>query len=132
MENNRNSLSRVLGRTDILAIGFGTMVGWSWVMLATTWLTQAGFWGTIIAFIIGALIIMGVGAAYGELTSALPLAGGEVVYVYRAMGAKVAWMVGWVMALAYLGVAAWEGIALATALDAMFPVGQFLPLWEAL
>ncbi|MCB6367452.1 amino acid permease, partial [Intestinibacillus massiliensis] len=100
MENNRNSLSRVLGRTDILAIGFGTMVGWSWVMLATTWLTQAGFWGTIIAFIIGALIIMGVGAAYGELTSALPLAGGEVVYVYRAMGAKVAWMVGWVMALA--------------------------------
>ena len=130
MENNRNSLSRVLGRTDILAIGFGTMVGWSWVMLATTWLTQAGFWGTIIAFIIGALIIMGVGAAYGELTSALPLAGGEVVYVYRAMGAKVAWMVGWVMALAYLGVAAWEGIALATALDAMFPVGQFLPLWD--
>ena len=130
MENNRNSVSKVLGRTDILAIGFGTMVGWSWVMLATTWLTQAGFWGTIIAFIIGALIIMGVGAAYGELTSALPLAGGEVVYVYRAMGAKVAWMVGWVMALAYLGVAAWEGIALATALDAMFPVGQFLPLWD--
>lgn len=130
MSDNRNSLSKVLGRTDILAIGFGTIVGWSWVMLATTWLTQAGFWGTIIAFIIGALIIMGVGATYGELTSALPLAGGELVYIYRAMGGKAAWVVGWVMAFAYLGVAAWEGIALATALDSILPIGQFVPLWD--
>lgn len=130
MEKKSNSLSKVLGRTDILAIGLGTMVGWSWIMLATTWLTEAGFWGSILAFVASALIIMGVGAAYSELTSALPLAGGELVYVYRALGGKTAWMVGWVMALAYLSVAAWEGIALATALDAMFPVGQFLPLWD--
>ena len=88
MEGHRNSLSKVLGRTDVLAIGFGTMVGWSWVMLASTWLTQAGFWGTILAFLIGSLIILGVGALYGELTSALPQAGGEVVYMYRAMGGK--------------------------------------------
>ena len=130
MDQNRNSLSRVLGRTDVLAIGFGTMVGWSWVMLATTWLTQAGFWGTIIAFLTGALIIMGVGAAYGELTSALPLAGGEVAYVYRAMGEKASWLVGWIMTFAYLGVAAWEGIALATALDSILPLGNFFPLWD--
>lgn len=130
MANNRNSLSKVLGRTDVLAIGFGTMVGWSWVMLATTWLTQAGFWGTILAFITGSLIILAVGAAYGELTSALPLAGGEVAYIYRALGEKAAWIVGWVMTFAYLGVAAWEGIALATALDSILPLGYYLPLWD--
>ena len=130
MEGHRNSLSKVLGRTDVLAIGFGTMVGWSWVMLASTWLTQAGFWGTILAFLIGSLIILGVGALYGELTSALPQAGGEVVYMYRAMGGKAAWLVGWVLAFAYLGVAAWEGIALATALDSILSIGLYLPLWE--
>lgn len=130
MEGKRNNLSRVLGRTDVLAIGFGTMMGWSWVMLATTWLTQAGFWGSIVAFLTGALIIMGVGAVYGELTSALPLAGGELVYIYRAMGGKAAWLVGWIMAFAYLGVAAWEGIALATAMDSVLPIGSYGPLWD--
>ena len=108
MKDQRNSLSKVLGRTDVLAIGFGTMVGWSWVVLATTWLTQAGLWGTIAAFLIGGLVILGVGTVYGELTSALPLTGGEIVYTYRAMGSKVAWIVGWVMTFAYLGVAACE------------------------
>ncbi len=130
MEDKPNNLSKALGRTDVLAIGFGTMLGWSWVMLATTWLTQAGFWGAIIAFLTGALIIMGVGAAYGELTAALPLAGGELAYIYRAMGRKAAWLVGWIMAFAYLGVAAWEGIALATAIDSVLPIGLYAPLWE--
>ncbi len=130
MEKTRSSLSKVLGRTDVLAIGFGTMLGWSWVMLATTWLTQAGFWGAIIAFLTGALIIMSVGAVYGELTAAFPLSGGELVYVYRAMGGKAAWLVGWVMTLAYMGVAAWEGIALATAIDSVLPIDLYGPLWE--
>lgn len=130
MKDNRSSLSKVFGRIDVFAIGFGTMVGWTWVMLATTWLTRAGFWGTILAFAIGTLIIMGVGSAYGELASALPLAGGEVVYIYRAMGEKAAWIVGWVMTFAYLGVAAWEGIALATAVNSVLPLGHFLPLWD--
>lgn len=130
MKSNYDKLSRVLGRTDVLAIGFGTMVGWSWVMLAATWLTEAGFWGTILSFLSGSLIILGIGAIYGELTSALPQAGGEVVYVYRAMGGKAAWIVGWILTFAYLGVAAWEGIALATALDSILPIGYYFPLWE--
>lgn len=130
MKDNRSSLSRVLGRIDVFAIGFGTMVGWAWVMMATTWLTKAGFLGAILAFAIGTLIIMGVGAAYGELASALPLAGGEVVYIYRAMGGRAAWLVGWIMTFAYLGVAAWEGIALATAVDTILPLGGFVPLWD--
>lgn len=130
MSDNKNHLSKILGRTDILAIGFGTMVGWSWVMLSTTWLTAAGFWGTILAFLLGASIILGIGATYGELTAALPLAGGELVYIFRAMGKRAAWLVGWIMAFAYLGVAAWEGIALATALDSILSIPQYLPLWD--
>lgn len=130
MKHNRNSLSKVLGRTDVLAIGFGTMVGWGWIMLATTWLTKAGFWGTITAFLIGALVFLGIGAVYGELTSAMPCAGGEVAYIYRAMGGKAAGIVGWILSFAYLGVAAWEGIAIATALDFVLPIGLYVPLWD--
>jgi len=130
MSENRNTLSRVLGRTDIIAIGFGTMVGWSWIVMAASWVNEAGMAGALTAFIIGGIIILAIGLTYGELTAALPLAGGEFVFVYRAMGDSAGWLAGWVMALAYLGVAAWEGIALATAIDYMMSLPYIAPLWE--
>lgn len=127
---DRNTLSKVLGRTDIIAIGFGTMVGWTWIMMTATWVTEAGVLGAIIAFILGGGIILAIGSIYGELTAALPLAGGEFVYAYRASGSKFAFAVGWMMTLAYLGVAAWEGIALATAIDYVLPVIDAVLLFE--
>lgn len=130
MNENRHSLSKVLGRTDIIAIGFGTMVGWSWVIMAPSWINEAGVAGALAAFATGGLIILAVGMIYGELTAALPLAGGEFVFTYRAMGERISWLVGWVMALAYIGVAAWEGIALATAIDYMLPIPSAVPMWE--
>ena len=126
----RNTLSRVLGRTDIIAIGFGTMVGWSWIMMAASWVSEAGILGTVTAFAIGGALILAIGSIYGELTAALPLAGGEFVYAYRALGSRFALVVGWIMALAYLGVAAWEGIALATAIDYVLPIADAVYLFE--
>lgn len=130
MEKKRNLLSKVLGRTDIIAIGFGTMVGWSWVMMGPIWVNEAGLVGAIAAFIIGGAIILTIGLTYGELTAALPLTGGEFVFAYRAMGNRAACIVGWIMSMAYIGVAAWEGIALATAMNYMFPLPQVGLLWE--
>jgi len=130
MNENKNHLSKVLGRTDIIAIGFGTMVGWSWVMMVTSWINQAGLEGTLCAFLLGGMIILAVGLTYGELTSALPLAGGEFVFTYRAMGKNAACAVGWIMAMAYMGVAAWEGISIATAIDFVLPIPSVFPLWE--
>ena len=130
MDEKRNVLSKALGRVDVIALGFGTMVGWSWIMMAASWVTGAGFSGAIIAFILGGGILLLIGLIYGELTAALPLAGGEFVFAYRAVGRKTAFITGWVMVLAYLGVAAWEGIALATALNYLFPIPRIWPLWE--
>ena len=130
MKDNRNKISKVLGRTDIIAIGFGTIVGWAWVMMTPLWINEAGLGGTVTAFLIGGLIILAVGITYGELTAALPLAGGEFVFVYRTMGARMAFLVGWIMILAYVSVAAWEGIALTTALDYLFQIPSAGLLWE--
>ncbi len=130
INENKNSLSRALGRTDILALGFGTMVGWSWVMVMTTWITEAGFLGAILAFLTGSFVIFIIGITYGELTAALPLAGGEIVYVYRALGYRMALVVGWIMSFAYIAVAAWESIATATALDYLLPLPYLFHLWD--
>lgn len=88
MKDMGNSVSKVLGRTDIIAIGFGTMIGWSWVMMAPSWINEAGMMGALAAFVLGGLLILAVGLTYSELTSALPLSGGEFVFVYRAIGRR--------------------------------------------
>ena len=41
-----DSLKRVLTRMDTLALAFGAMIGWSWVLLTGTWTEQAGTLGT--------------------------------------------------------------------------------------
>jgi len=118
--------------TDVLALAFGTMIGWGWIMLAGKWVTDSGVFGAILAFAVGAVLCIFVGLTYAELTPALPLAGGEVVFAYRAMGYNASMITGWMIAFAYLGVAAWEGPALATALGFLF--GDHLPagfvLWK--
>ena len=130
MKDMGNSVSKVLGRTDIIAIGFGTMIGWSWVMMAPSWINEAGMMGALAAFVLGGLLILAVGLTYSELTSALPLSGGEFVFVYRAIGRRPAWLVGWIMSIAYIGVVAWEWIATSTAINYMFSVPSAVPLWE--
>ena len=130
MQENNHSFQRVLGRTDVLTLAFGTMIGWGWVVLSGFWTHEAGMLGSLIAFAIGAAVCIFVGMTYAELTVALPLAGGEMVYVYRAMGQGMAWLIGWSICFAYVGVAAWEGIALATAIDYILPIPKVWHLWD--
>jgi amino acid transporter len=130
MQENNHSFQRVLGRTDVLTLAFGTMIGWGWVVLSGFWTHEAGMLGSLIAFAIGAAVCIFVGMTYAELTAALPLAGGEMVYVYRAMGQGMAWLIGWSISFAYIGVAAWEGIALATAIDYILPIPKIWHLWD--
>ena len=130
MTDDNHSFQRVLGRTDVLTLAFGTMIGWGWVVLSGLWIHEAGMIGSLIAFAIGAVLCILVGLTYAELTAALPLAGGEMVYAYRAMGNGMAWLIGWAISFAYIGVAAWEGIALATAIDYILPIPKVWHLWD--
>lgn len=125
----RESLSKVLGRRDILALAFGTMVGWGWVMLTAGWVQSAGVIGAIIAFLVAAVLCMFVGSTYAELTPALPLAGGELVFAYRGLGYFWSWFTAWAICLAYIGVAAWEGIAISTAINYILPFPELVELW---
>ncbi|MEG0661853.1 MAG: APC family permease, partial [Anaerovoracaceae bacterium] len=119
-KTERQELKRALSMKDVLALAFGTMIGWGWIMLAGQWVSMGGVVGAILAFAIGAIMCIFVGLTYAELTPALPLSGGELVFSYRAMGYNASWITGWMITFAYIGVAAWEGPALATALQFLF------------
>jgi amino acid transporter len=125
----RQSLKRAMSNRDVLALAFGTMIGWGWIMLAGEWVALAGIAGAILAFVIGAVLCIFVGMTYAELTPALPLAGGELVFSYRGLGYVPSWITGWMITFAYVGVAAWEGPAFVTAIDYVLPIPRFGYLW---
>ncbi len=83
-EDSKTQFLRVLGRREVLALAFGAMIGWSWVVLSGTWISSAGTLGAIVAFFIGGAAILLIGLTYAELASALPFAGGELAYSKRA------------------------------------------------
>jgi basic amino acid/polyamine antiporter, APA family len=87
--DNQESFVRILGQKDLIALAFGAMIGFGWVVLVGTWLLDAGSLGAIIAFLIGGILVVFVGLTYSELVSAMPKAGGEHNYAWRALGRQV-------------------------------------------
>ncbi len=114
-------LLKVLGNRDVLALAFGAMIGWGWVVTAGLWITEAGSVGAIIAFLIGGLMVVLVGLTYAELASAIPLAGGELYYIFKAMGRVPSFITTWAIVLGYVSVVAFEAVALPTVFEYLAP-----------
>lgn len=121
---------RVLGRKEVLALAFGAMIGWSWVVLSGTWISSAGTLGAILAFLLGGAIMLVIGLTYAELASALPFAGGEHVYAHRALGAGASFICTWAIILGYVSVVTFEAVALPTVLDSLIPGLDKVFLWQ--
>ncbi|MBO8157569.1 MAG: APC family permease [Bacillaceae bacterium] len=105
------------------------MIGWGWVVLSGEWITQAGSAGSIIAFLIGGILVLFVGLTYAELTTAFPKTGGAYYFVEYALGKRLAFIVSWALLLGYISVVAFEAVALPTVIDYIFPDFQKGYLW---
>lgn len=128
-DNSTSSFLRVLSRKDVVALAFGAMIGWSWVVLTGTWITSAGVLGAITAFLVGGGAIAIVGLTYAELASALPFAGGEHVYSERALGFHASFICTWAIILGYMSVIAFEAVALPTVMSSLVPGLDMGYLW---
>lgn len=120
MTDNKR-FNKVMSVTDILVVAFGAMIGWGWVVSSGKWIQNAGVIGTIIGFIIGGLMIFFVGMTYAELTPAMPRAGGEHIFSYRAFGATGSFICTWALILSYIGVVCFEAVSLPTIIQYIFP-----------
>lgn len=128
MQNN-TTMKKAFSTKDVLALAFGTMIGWGWIMLSGSWAATAGMLGAILAYCVGAVFCIFIGLTYAELTPAIPCTGGSVVFSYKSMGYWPAVIAGIATSFAYLGVAAWEGPALASAIDYIVPIPKIGYLW---
>jgi APA family basic amino acid/polyamine antiporter len=61
VENGNQSLTRVLSQWDVIALAFGAMIGFSWIILAGSWVLDAGALGSVLAILIGGLMVAFVG-----------------------------------------------------------------------
>lgn len=124
------SLLKVLGNWDALALGFGAMIGFGWVVLTGGWIGSAGTLGATLAMVAGGVIMGVVGLTYAELTAAMPKAGGEHNFLLRGMGPRWSFIGSWAITGGYVTIVAFEAVALPRTALYLFPGLNQVPLWE--
>ena len=123
-------MKKTLSIWNFFTIGFGAIIGTGWVLMVGDWMILGG--GPIaamIAFAIGAVFLLPIGAVFGELTAAIPISGGIIEYVDRTFGSTMSYITGWFLALGNGILCPWECIAISTLVSDMF--GDLFPVLRA-
>ncbi|XVH30271.1 APC family permease [Haloferacaceae archaeon DSL9] len=129
-ERSDHGLKRVLTRRDVFILAFGAMIGWGWIIQTGYWINEAGALGSILAFVLGGVLVAVVGLIYGELASAMPVVGGEHAYSLRALGPLGSFVCTWAIIFGYVSVVAFEAVALPSAMAFLIPNFDQLALWS--
>ncbi len=129
-ETTQSGLEKALGRKEMLILAFGAMIGWGWIILAGDWINDGGPLGAIAAFLGGAAVVGIVALIYSELAASMPLVGGEHVYSLRALGPVGSFVCTWAIIFGYVTVAAFEAVALPSAMAFVIPGFDAVPLWN--
>ena len=117
----RQQLSKDIGTSQFFSLAFGSIIGVGWVVALSAWLSQAGPLGAVIGFAGGGLLMMLIGLCYIEISTMIPVSGGEVVFTYEIFGTKTCFAVGWLFALAYIAIIAFEAISIGWIAGTLFP-----------
>ena len=131
VEDN-GGMKKTLSLWNFFTIGFGAIIGTGWVLQVGDWMVVGG--GPVpamIAFLLGAIFLVPVGAVFGELTAAIPISGGIVEYVDRSFGRTLSYITGWLLALGNGILCPWEAIAISTLVSEMFGSLPGLPVPDA-
>src|ERR1700685_1268499 len=104
MEESRNtgenSLKRTLGPLSLTALGIGAIIGAGIFVMSGLGAHYAGP-GLMLSFVISGLGCAFAGLCYAEFAALIPLAGSAYTYAYAALGALIAWIIGWGLTLEY-------------------------------
>jgi len=110
--------------SQFLSIGLGAIMGVAWAIVLGDWLSRAAPLGAVLGFVLGGACMVPAAMCYAELATALPQAGGDVVYVRVAFGSRAAFLVGWFLVLMAVAVTSFEAISLAWFLNQLAPGHQ--------
>ena len=112
-QNRTKGLDRYLSPVDVWAMAFGVMVGWGvFAMPGNTFLPVAGPAGTLIAMVIGMVIMLIIGGNFSYLMGRSAITGGVYSYTKEAFGRDHAFLSSWFLCLSYLTIVFLNGTAL--------------------
>lgn len=103
MDKKQPGLQKELSQTHVWAIAFGCIIGWgSFINPGKKFLPNSGVYGTAIAMILGALVMIIIAYSYAYMVPKYPKAGGEFTFAKECFGKKMAYVCGWFLVAAYL------------------------------
>jgi len=96
-----HELKRVLGPTNLVALGIGAIIGAGIFVLTGTAAAQYAGPAIILSFILAGTGCLFAGLCYAEFASLIPIAGSAYTYGYATLGEIFAWIIGWDLILEY-------------------------------
>ena len=114
-------LKRNLNPMSVWAIAFGCIIGWgSFINPGKKFLPKSGVYGTAIAMVLGALVMIIIAFSYAYMVPKYPKAGGEFTFTKACFGKNAAYFCGWFLVAAYLTNVPMNSTAIALIVDGLF------------
>lgn len=102
-QQKNGTLQRKLRPVHVWAIAFGCIIGWgSFINPGKKFLPNSGVYGTAIAMVLGALVMVIIAYSYAFMVPRYPEAGGEFTFAKACFGRRAAYLCGWFLIAAYL------------------------------
>ncbi|OGP83780.1 MAG: hypothetical protein A2Y95_07135 [Deltaproteobacteria bacterium RBG_13_65_10] len=106
-EQHAERLRRVLGPTDLLALGIGAIVGAGIFLTVGTAAAGEGLVrpgagpAIILSFVLTGIVCAFPALCYAEMASMIPVAGSAYTYAFATLGELFAWIIGWDLLIEY-------------------------------
>src|ERR1700694_2918845 len=100
-DEGEHCLNRVLGPTNLIALGIGAIIGTGIFVLTGSVAAQNAGPAIVLSFIFAGIGCAFAGLCYAEFASLIPIAGSAYTYGYATLGEIFAWIIGWDLILEY-------------------------------
>lgn len=118
----QQGMKKKLNPMDVWAIAFGCIIGWgAFINPGRTFLPNSGVFGTAIAMLIAALVMIIISISYAYMIRKHPKAGGEFIFAKQCFGRIPAYICGWFLIAAYLSNVPLNSTALGYVIDGLAP-----------
>src|SRR5215470_7527941 len=96
-----NRLRRILGPTQLTALGVGAIIGTGIFILTGVAAHDRTGPALMLSFVVAGIACVFAALCYAEFASMVPVAGSAYTYAYATLGELFAWIIGWDLILEY-------------------------------
>ena len=100
-EAGENRLRRILGPTQLTALGVGAIIGTGIFILTGVAAHDRTGPALMLSFVLAGMACVFAALCYAEFASMVPVAGSAYTYAYATLGELFAWIIGWDLILEY-------------------------------